>query len=283
MRSVDNTQLPEKVDIQGHRGCRGLMPENSIPAMIKAVQLGVTTLEMDVVITKDKKVILSHEPFMSHEIAIAPDGSLVQAGNEKSFNIYDMTYQEVKKWDVGSRPHVRFPEQQKMKTYKPLLSEVIDSVEKYIKENKLKPVSYNIETKIQPSTDNVFHPAPVEFVSLLMEVIREKEIADRLIVQSFDPRTLQHLHKTNPEINTALLIEGISNYNPQPKLELLGFIPTIYSPEYHLVTESLVKFCRDKKMKLIPWTVNDSTEMVRLKLLGVDGIITDYPNRALKN
>ncbi len=283
MRSADNAQLPEKFDIQGHRGCRGLMPENTIPAMIRALQIGVTTLEMDAVVTKDKKVILSHEPFMSHELATAPDGTVPGIGNEKSFNIYEMNYADIEKWDVGSMFHKRFPEQQKLKLHKPLLSDVIDSVENYIKQHKLRPVYYNIETKCQPSTDNVFHPAPDEFTSLLMDVINRKGIAGRVIIQSFDPRTLRVVHNSFPGIATALLVEGLSNPNHQTKLTDLGFTPSIYSPEYHLVNPSLLSFCRDKKMKLIPWTVNDSAEIVRLRSMGVDGIITDYPDRALKN
>jgi glycerophosphoryl diester phosphodiesterase len=119
-------------DRQGHRGCRGLMPENTIPAMKTALDLGVTTLEMDIVFTKDKQAILSHEPFFNHEITTKPDGSLVTEAEEKSLNIYGMTYEEVKKYDVGMRPHPRFPRQQKLKTYKPLLSDLLDSVQQYM-------------------------------------------------------------------------------------------------------------------------------------------------------
>ena len=95
-------------DTQGHRGCRGLMPENTITAMITALGLGVTTLEMDIIITKDKKVILSHEPFFNHEISTKPDGSTVIEKEERSLNIYQMMYENVKKYDVGLKPHSRF-------------------------------------------------------------------------------------------------------------------------------------------------------------------------------
>src|SRR5262245_19024474 len=107
-------------DTQGHRGCRGLMPENTIPAMINALDLGVTTLEMDAVITRDNKVVMSHEPFFNHEIATKPDGSYVTEAEEKSLNIFLMTYDEVKKYDVGMKPHPRFPQQKKMNVVKPL-------------------------------------------------------------------------------------------------------------------------------------------------------------------
>src|SRR5580765_2886505 len=107
-----NFQKPA-FDVEGHRGCRGLMPENTIPAMLKAIDLGVTTLEMDIVITKDSQVIVSHEPFFNHEITTKPDGSFVTEGEEHSLNIYNMSYTETQQFDVGLKTHPRFPEQAK--------------------------------------------------------------------------------------------------------------------------------------------------------------------------
>jgi glycerophosphoryl diester phosphodiesterase len=268
-------------DLQGHRGCRGLMPENTIPAMIKAIQLGVTTLEMDVVITADNQVILSHEPFMSWEISTTPDGSLFTYAEEKKYNIYKMNYAEVQKWDVGSRPNPRFLRQEKMRVYKPLLADVIDSVESYIKLNKLPPVQYNIETKCQPSTDNLYHPQPERFTRLVMDVILNKKIAERVIIQSFDMRTLKIMHEKYPAARTALLIEGFNKKTLDENCKMLGFIPTIYSPEHSLVNAEMVSQCQKNGMKLIPWTVNDKVNFDRLKNLGVDGIITDYPDLLL--
>ncbi len=120
---------PKKFDIDGHRGCRGLMPENTIPAMLKAIDLGVNTLEMDVVITADDKVVVSHEPFFNHEITTLPSGKTFEEKDEKQYNIYRMTYDSVLKYDVGIKPHPRFPLQQKMNVQKPLLSVLIDSME----------------------------------------------------------------------------------------------------------------------------------------------------------
>ena len=268
-------------DVQGHRGCRGLMPENTIPAMIKAVQLGVTTLEMDVVITADKKVILSHEPFMSREIATSPEGKSITLKDEKKYNIYQMDFATVSHWDVGSRPHLRFPRQEKMKVSKPLLEAVFDSVEAYIKKHKLPPVYYNIETKSQPSSDNIFHPEPAEFTNLLMDVILKKNMKARVIIQSFDVRTLKVIHEKFSDLRTALLVEGISKQGLAENLQELGFIPSVYSPEFNLVNAAMVTSCKEKGMKLIPWTVNDKANIDKLKTLGVDGIITDYPDLML--
>lgn len=265
-------------DKQGHRGCRGLMPENTIPAMLTALQLGVTTLEMDVVITKDKKVVLSHEPFFNHEITTRPDGSVVTEKEERSLNIFKMTYEEVKKFDVGLKPHPRFPQQQKKAAYKPLLSELLDSVRQYMMAAKRPLPFFNIETKSIPATDDVFHPKPGEFVELLIAVIKEKEIEDRVIIQSFDFRTLQYLHQKYPTIKTAMLIEDFDKRGIEKQIEALGFNPTIYSPHYSLVNEMLLAYCHERKIKVIPWTVNKKEDIERLKKMGVNGIITDYPD-----
>lgn len=265
-------------DKQGHRGCRGLMPENTIPAMRTALDLGVTTLEMDVVITKDKKVVLSHEPFFNHEITTKPDGSYVTEAEEKSLNIYQMSYEEVKRYDVGMKLHPRFPQQQKAKVYKPLLGDLLDSVQQYMMTRKRPFPYFNIETKTSPITDNTYHPEPAEFVDLLMAVIEGKGVGDRVIIQSFDFRTLQYLHKKYPDIKTAMLIEDYDKRGLDVQLNALGFLPAIYSPAYQLVTEELIKNCHEKNIKVIPWTVNDNTGIDKLKAMGVDGIILDYPN-----
>ena len=274
----NDLSMPTFFDRQGHRGCRGLMPENTVPAMIKALALGVTTLEMDVVISKDKQVILSHEPFFSHHISTKPDGRPVEASEEKRFNIFQMTFGETQQFDVGLKPHPGFSQQEKLAVRKPLLSEVIDTVEAYCQAKKIPLPFYNIETKSNPQTDHIFHPAPEEFVELLMHVVNQKKIMERVIIQSFDFRTLQVMNRKYPLVKTALLIEDYDKRGVDIQLQELGFTPSIYSPHYSLVTPELVRKCHDQKMKLIPWTVNDETTIRQLQKMGVDGIITDYPN-----
>lgn len=137
---------------------------------------------------------------------------------------------------------------------------------------------FNIETKTDPATDNVYHPAPDEFVDELMKVIYEKKIDDRVIIQSFDFRTLRYLHKKYPLIKTAALIEDFDERGIMDQLKSLGFTPTFYSPEYKLVSEDLIKKCHEQNIKIIPWTVNDKASIDRLKAMGVDGIISDYPD-----
>jgi glycerophosphoryl diester phosphodiesterase len=278
VKQTTSTMAIIPFDYQGHRGCRGLMPENTVPAMLKAIDLGVTTLETDAIITKDKKVILSHEPFFNHEITTKPNGVIVSEAEEKSLNIYQMTYDEVKRFDVGLKPHARFPSQTKLSIAKPLLADMIDAAEQYTKAKRKQPIHYNIETKSQSTTDNQYHPAPAEFVELLVSVIQSKNIANRVTIQSFDIRTLQYLHQKYPSIKTALLIEDFDKTSLEEQLVQLGFIPTVYSPHFSLVNPSLIQQCVNKKMQIIPWTVNDLPTIQRLKAMGVNGIISDYPN-----
>jgi glycerophosphoryl diester phosphodiesterase len=265
-------------DKEGHRGCRGLLPENTIAAMKKAVDLGVTTLEMDAVITKDGQVILSHEPFFNHEITTRPDGSFVTEAEEKALNIFQMTYAQVQTFDVGLRPHPRFPRQQKTAASKPLLADVIDTVKAYCQRKGVVPPQFNIETKSQPETDGIYHPAPEEFVDRLMAVVKKKNIEDQTIIQSFDFRTLQYLHRQYPSIRTAMLIEDYDKRSLEEQLQALGFTPTIYSPHFSLATKEVIQACHQKGMLVIPWTVNEVAQMKTLIGLGADGLITDYPN-----
>lgn len=265
-------------DKQGHRGCRGLMPENTWPAMKKALDLGVTTLEMDIAFTKNKDAVLSHDPWFAEEITTKPDGKYMGPREERKFNIYWMTYEDVKTFDVGMKPHPRFPQQQKMKAVKPLLKDVIDSVKEYMMTRKRPFPYFNIETKTIPDFDGVFHPKPEEFVDLLMAVIKEKGIEEYVIIQSFDFRTLKYLHQKYPSIKTAALIEDYDKKELSEQLKELGFTPTIYSPAYQLVDKNLIKACHRKNIKVIPWTVNTKEKIDELKKIGVDGIITDYPN-----
>lgn len=265
-------------DKEGHRGARGLMPENTVPAMIKALDLGVTTLEMDACITADSQVIISHDPYFNHFISTHPDGRPVTEEEEDSLRLFNMTYEQTSHFDVGIRPYEAFPQQEKINVSKPLLSSLIDSVEDYCRRNQLARPFYNIETKSNPATDNKYHPDPETFVRLLMEVIKSKKIEYRTIIQSFDIRTLQLFHKNYPGIRSSLLIDGNDNRTLDQQLKTLGFIPDIYSPAWKKVDKQLVEDCHSRKMKLVPWTVDDKASIDRLKQIGVDGIITDYPN-----
>lgn len=278
-------------DIQGHRGCRGLMPENTIEGFIKAIDLGVTTLEMDVVITKDKQVLLSHEPFMSSTICFDSLGNEIDLKDEKLWNIYDMTSLQIKKFDCGSKVHPDFPQQEKLAVSKPLLSKVIDTVEKYIQVKKLKPVFYNIEIKGGSKYEEIlnmnaqkgatYFPKPKEFAQLLIDVLHEKGIQGRTIIQSFDIFSLREVKQIDPEIPVAQLIHYGNQLSYKLNIQNLSFKPEIYSPEHTKVTPELIAYMKEQGIKVIPWTVNDEDRMQELIQMGVDGIITDYPDRLI--
>lgn len=264
-------------DKQGHRGCRGDMPENTVAAMLHAIDLGATTLEMDVVFTKDNKAVVSHEPYFNHEITTKPDGTFINEIDEKDYNIYKMDYADVKKFDVGLKPNPKFPDQQKINAVKPLLSDVFDSVKMAMMTRRRPMPFFSIETKTTPETDKTFHPAPNEFVDMLMKEISENGVEEQVIIQSFDMRTLQYLHKQYPLIKTSLLIDELDRRSFRKQIADLGFNPTIYSPSYGLVTDVLISNCHEQNIKIIPWTVNDAKKIKAFKKMGVDGIISDFP------
>jgi len=272
----------KQFDLQGHRGARGLLPENTIPSLLLAVDYGVNTLEFDLVVTKDHKLLISHEPWFHHHISSKPDGTPVTQDEQLSYNIYEMTYEETRLFDVGRRGHVLFPNQQAMEVSKPLMIDAIRAVEAYTKDQNLPPVAYNIETKSDPDQYGIMYPYPETFARLLYEELNilneDYNLFDRVIIQSFDPATLIEFRKLNQDIKLAMLVSderSIDDY-----VSALGFVPEIWSPNYRLLTSDIVTEAHNKGMEVIPWTVNTVDEMRKLLDMGVDGIITDYPDSA---
>jgi glycerophosphoryl diester phosphodiesterase len=259
---------------EGHRGGRGLMPENTIIAMKHAIDLGITTLEMDTHITKDGKVVVTHDDYLSPAFMLTPEGKEIPKEDAKKYPVYQMDYSLLKQFDLGTKPHPGFPEQKKVKTYIPLLADLIDEVQLYSKGKK--QLFYNIETKCSAKGDGIVNPGPEEFVKLLMDVIGKKGITPYVVIQSFDKRTLQVLNKKYPEVKTSYLVDNKKTL--EQNLDDLGFNPFILSPAYKMVNADLVKKCHDKRIKVIPWTVNTKEEIAGMKQLSVDGIISDYPN-----
>ena len=279
------TDQPENrtFDLQGHRGARGLMPENSVSGFIKAVDLGVTTLEMDVVVTADSLILLSHEPWFHHEISTGPDGMEITEENEMAHNIFDMNYEQTLEYDVGLKEHPRFPVQEKLEAQKPLLRALIDTIEAYTDSMGLEPLQYNIETKSNPDYYGEYVPQPSVFArllnDLLLELDEEHGMLDRVIIQSFDPQTLIEFRKLNPEVDQAILIAY--DQSMDDVISNLGYTPEIWSPNYRLVDLEMIENARENGMAVIPWTVNRVDEMKQLLEIGVDGIITDYPDSAV--
>ena len=239
---------------------------------------------------------------MSAEICLDPNGVEIPKKEEMKYNIYQMTYDEVKQFDCGSKAVERFPEQEKMKIHKPLLTDVIIAVESHIKNFTTYQVDYNIEIKSLPEGDNKFHPTPAEYSELVFSLVDQYIPLERLVIQSFDFRVLKYWHEKHPEVRLAALVENKKSVDQN--LNELGFIPSIYSPDFKLLTNEVVDYLHTKvvpsppekktsssssakgvspsRLRVIPWTVNEAGDMLALKGMGVDGFITDYPNRAAK-
>jgi glycerophosphoryl diester phosphodiesterase len=192
-----------------------------------------------------------------------------------------MPYDSIRQYQLGVKFDPEFPSQKRMKTYKPLLSEVIDSVENYIKKHHLKPVQYNIEVKSYHQAMGM-NPDPKVFAELMIAVIQNHHLTERVLIQSFDVRPLQHIRATYPSVKISYLLSKTNTDSLQQNLDKLGFVPQVLSPEYPMVTREMMAEARKLGMAVIPWTVDQEADMHRLIDLQVDGIITNYPDRLLK-
>ena len=273
MKDTKNKQF----DWQGHRGARGLLPENTIPAFLKALEYPVTTLELDVAISKDRKVIVTHEPWFNHHISSHPDGTPVTEEEEMNFLIYNMTYEEIKKFDVGSRGNPKFPTQQPLKTFKPSLVDMVKAVDDYCEKHHRAKPNFDIEVKSQPDYYGKKTPPPAEYVQLVLQAVAQTGIQNRCNLQAFDLNILEEIHRQAPSITVAYLIENTDS--PDENLEKISFKPQIYSPYFLLLNKVVIDGLHAKNIKVIPWTVNEKEQMKYMIEIGVDGIITDFPNR----
>jgi glycerophosphoryl diester phosphodiesterase len=283
-------------DLQGHRGARGLCPENTLVAFAKALTLGVTTLELDAAVTKDAVVVVSHDPHVNPDLARGPDGEWIGAPGPL---IFSLTAAEVLRYDVGRlRPGSTYGAGLRDQTPAdgtriPTLRQVFDLAKKAANG----AVRFNVETKIRPDRpdDTV---GPEAFADAIVKVAREAGVAARTTVQSFDWRTLQHVQKTWPDVVTVYLTEPSSVAPPAaskgPSPWLAGFDPaayggsiprtvsaaggTVWSPHHGQVTRESLAEAHRLGLKVIPWTVNEPALMAELIDLGVDGLITDRPD-----
>jgi glycerophosphoryl diester phosphodiesterase len=267
-------------DLQGHRGCRGLMPENTIPAFRKALELGVNTLELDVVISKDRKVVVSHEPWLNPETCTLPDTGLSKKAIRKKYNLFEMDYSDIAQFDCGSKMYSKFPDQLKFEASKPLLEEVIQFVESQINGTRITPIQYNIEIKFKTEGSGLFHPEREEYLDLFYSVIRSNAVIEKVTLQCFDIGILQMASKKYPDLRLILLIDNWKS--AKRNIHKLGFKPFAYSPNYIKMSRSDVNFLKKENIKIIPWTVNKKRHIKKLILMGVDGLISDYPDSVNK-
>lgn len=277
---VFDVDMTDYVDVQAHRGGAGLMPENTIEAMKNALDMGVNTLELDLQISQDGQIVVSHDPYFHHRYAIRPDGSHITKDDPKEY-IYTMPYSEVVKYDVGSRESTVWPEKACIKTVKPLATDLIDFVENYVKENGLSPVRYNIEIKSKDAAgEGQNWPTYDRFVSDCCKLLHSKHLGDRLVVQSFDVRALNYMNVKYPEFILSYLVDAKAG-EFDAFMEKLDFTPQWLSPHFSITDEALVQKCREKGMKIVPWTVDKPEDITRILDLKVDAIISNYPDRVL--
>lgn len=267
--------------VHAHRGGAALYPENTILAMIHATTIGVPVIEFDLHVTKDSMVVVSHDAYLNHAKALTPEGNPIPADKEKEYKIYEMTYDSLRRYDVGSLPDPAYPQRKNVRCCVPLVADLIDSVEFLTKNNGISPVSYNIEIKSDPSKDSIYSPDYRTFADLCMKVLLSKKLGERLLVQCFDVRTLNYLHEKYPSVRLSYLVED-KNATFEELMSRLDFVPQVYSPKSDMLTEEIVGKVRAKGMELAPWTVDDKPEIERLKKLGVDAIITNRPDSVMR-
>ncbi len=293
--AADPGQRIVPFDLEAHRGGRALRPENTLQSFANGLSLGVDTLELDMGVTKDGVVVISHERGLNPDLARGPDGKYI----DKGIPYVQLTLAQVKSYDVGQiRPGSayakRFPDQLVVPgTRIPTLAEVIDLVRR----SGDKHVRLNIETKIDPTHPDE-SPDPQHFVDAVLGVLRHEKFEDRVMIESFDWRTLQLLQKQAPQIPTVYLSQvqqpEENLYTDKPSPWTAGFDPDrygqsvpravkaaggkIWSPLYQDIDVDQVRVAHELGLPVIAWTVNDPTDMARLIDMGVDGIISDRPD-----
>ncbi len=288
----------QALDIQGHRGARGLMPENTLPAFAKALSIGVTTLELDLAVSKDLHVVVSHNPRFEPDTARINGDWLMQS----SPSIHSLTLKSVKNYDVGrlnpaGKYARRYPDQQPVDdTPVPTLGEVFELVNR--SGNNM--VRFNIEIKINPEKPELTL-APNEFAEAVIKVIRNHRMQNRSAVQSFDWRVLAVVQTLAPDISTSYLtvnqpwlnnlqtgMPGLSpwlngfdvdNFGGSAARAVKAAGGTIWSPYHKEVSPESIKMAQQLGLSVNVWTVNEPGRMRELIEMGVDGIITDYPDR----
>jgi len=253
-----STEAAPKILVHGHRGARALRPENTIPAFEFAIQAGVDFLEMDVAVTKDNVLVISHDPHINPEICTGPHLGMA---------IHELTLAELRQYDCGALKNPHFPKQQPVPgTRIPTLDEVLDL-------SSHGAIQFNIETKSFPDHPELT-PSPDVFSKMMLDVIRKHKLESRVIVQSFDFRTLRSMKRLAPEIRLAALWEGTA----RPFVDIAHEGEAgIISPLFRLVTPEQVKAAHAANLDVVPWTANTPEDWQRLIDAGVDAIISDDP------
>lgn len=267
------------VDLQAHRGGAGLMPENTFTSMRNAMDLGVNTLEMDLQISGDGQVVVSHDNYFHPRYAIRPDGSYIEASDPKEY-LYTMPYDSIARYETGLRPSTVWPEKKNVSEHKPLASDLIDFVENYTREKHLSPMRYNIEIKSRAGKgEGTNWPEYRAFVDTCIPLLLSKGLGDRLAVQCFDVRALEYMREKYPEVVLSFLTS--KDPDIEEILGRLSFTPEWWSPHHSVISRENVAYCHALGIKVVPWTVDDPAEIQQMVDCGVDAIISNYPDRLI--
>jgi glycerophosphoryl diester phosphodiesterase len=281
-------------DLQGHRGTRGLAPENTMVAFERALAIGVTTIETDLAVTKDGVLVISHDPVLNPDLVRGPDGKWLSA---KGAAIHSMTLEQLRSYDIGrtnpaSAYGKQYPEQQ------PADGQRFPTLQEVLALGARNNVRFAIETKITP-TSGSDTPDPATFAKLVVAAVREAGMSGRVEILSFDWRTLVEVKKLAPEIRTVCITQSTANLDNARNaawtagLEIArydGSVPRLvraagcdtWSSFFRNLTPAAIDEAHALGLTVLPWTVNDPTDMARLVDMKVDGLITDYPDRARK-
>ena len=262
-----------KIEIHGHRGYKGLLPENTIAGFLQAMELGVNAIELDVVVTKENQLLVSHEPYMSSHLCLQPNGKSISKEDELQFNIYEMTYEQIQLFDCGSIKQANFTEQKLGQHSKPLLKEVLHAV----MNKRKKTPAFNIEIKSERQWYGEYQPDLSDYAKIIfneMKPLTKNKVP--FMIQSFDPAILNKLYSLAPEWRYGLLIEG--DVSIQKFLNRLIFKPSFINPDHQLITKELIEEIHFEGLQILAWTVNDKERGEKLIELGVDGLISDYPH-----
>lgn len=245
------------------------MPENSVEGFVHAVSTGANAIELDVHITQDREIAVVHDPIVAEPFYRHPQ-------NIRKMSIYESPSSLLVQWIFGELPDQKFPRQKKMKTHIPLLQHVVEAVEAYLVDHSLPHICYDIEIKSEPCNYGILQPHPSELCRIIIEKIRSLKISDRCILRSFDFNIIRILHEEYRDYPVCLITEN--NLSFRINTERLGFMPDFYSPVYTSCTDSDINECKRYGVRILPWTVNEPHLMRKFIELGVDGIVTDYPD-----
>ncbi len=254
--------------IFGHRGCRGILPENTLESFNKALEYNIDGIEWDVVVNKDKQLVISHEEYIDKSYCLDSNGNAIT--NEKSHAIYRMNQNQIEAYDCGTKDYPKFPEQKHFKAHKPLVQEAFNKID-------FKGKIILFEIKSEEKLYGKEQPFPDEYVNLILEEVKDFKDKKQIVFMSFDPKILNILNEKAPEFRLVYLHEGIG-ITSSKMLTHLNFKPYSLGIYSKFISKKTVIKAHEKNIKIFAWTVNKEKEFNRLVETKLDGIITDFPN-----